>query len=70
MKKKRSLLNYIKRELTDLNKFLKYVEDRDCGLGEYRKYICMERTRGEYFDISIKPLMLIYQASKLNILLL
>ena len=70
MKKKKSLLNYIKRELTDLNKFLKYVDKRNCGLGNLKKYICMKRTSEEYFNISIKPLMLIYQASKKNVLLL
>lgn len=67
MKKKKSLLKYIKRELADLNTFLKHIEEKDVGLGEFKKQICMKRTREEYFNTCIKPLMYIYQASKKNI---
>ena len=42
MKKKKSLLKYIKRELADLNTFLEQIEEKDVGLGEFKKQMGVE----------------------------
>jgi len=58
-KKKKSLYKYIIKELADLNTMLDHIGKIDNDLF---KSIAIKRTRGEYFDIYIKPLMLIYQS--------
>ena len=61
MKKKKSLYKYIKKEMQELNTMLSEIDRLDNDLF---KHIALKRTREEYFNIYIKPLMLIYQASK------
>lgn len=61
MKKKKNLYKYIKKELAELNTMLDNINELDDDLF---KHIALRRTREEYFNIYIKPLMLIYQASK------
>ena len=61
MKKKKSLYKLIKKELADLTLMLNHIGTVDNDLF---KSIAIKRTRAEYFDIYIKPLMLIYQSRK------
>ncbi len=61
MKKKKSLYKYIKKEMKELNTMLDEIDKLDDDLF---KHIALRQTRTEYFNIHIKPLMLIYQASK------
>lgn len=63
MKKKKSLYKLIKRELKELNNMLDQIDKLD---NDIFKHIALKRTREEYFNKQIKPLMLIYQASKSN----
>ena len=58
MKKKKSLYKLIKKEL---NRMLEEIDKLDDDLF---KHIALRRTREDYFNNNIKPLMLIYQASK------
>ena len=58
-KKKKSLYKLIKKELAELNTMLDHIGKVDNDLF---KSIAIKRTRREYFDIYIKPLMLIYQS--------
>mgnify|MGYP003629816513 CR=1 FL=1 len=57
-KKKKSLYKLIKKELAELNTMLDHIGKVDNDLF---KSIAIKRTRREYFDIYIKPLMLIYK---------
>ena len=61
MKKKKSLYKYIKRELEELNVMLEHINKLD---DDIFKNIALRRTREDYFNQNIKPLMKIYQASK------
>ena len=61
MKKKKSLYKYIKRELEELNVMLEHINKLD---DDIFKHIALRRTRENYFNQNIKPLMEIYQASK------
>lgn len=61
MKKKKSLYKFIKKELADLTIMLNHIDKIDNDLF---KSIAIKRARAEYFDIYIKPLMLIYQSRK------
>jgi flagellar hook-associated protein FlgK len=61
MKKKKSLYKLIKKELAELNRMLDQIDKLD---NDIFKHIALKRTREEYFNKQIKPLMLIYQASK------
>jgi len=61
MKKKKSLYKYIKRELEELNVMLEHINKLD---DDIFKDIALRRTREDYFNQNIKPLMKIYQASK------
>ena len=61
MKKKKSLYKYIKRELEELNVMLEHINKLD---DDIFKDIALRRTREDYFNQNIKPLMEIYQASK------
>ena len=61
MKKKKSLYKYIKKEMKELNRMLDEIDELDDDLF---KHIALKRTREDYFNTYIKPLMLIYQASK------
>lgn len=61
MKKKKSLYKLIKKELKELNRMLDQIDKLD---DDIFKHIALKRTREEYFNKQIKPLMLIYQASK------
>ena len=63
MKKKKSLYKLIKKELAELNRMLDQIDKLD---NDIFKHIALKRTREEYFNKEIKPLMLIYQASKSN----
>ena len=63
MKKKKSLYKLIKKELAELNRMLDQIDKLD---NDIFKHIALKRTREEYFNKQIKPLMLIYQASKSN----
>ena len=60
MKKKKSLYKLIKKELRELNVMLEHINQLDNDLF---KHIALRRTREDYFNKEIKPLMLIYQAS-------
>lgn len=60
-RKKKSLYKLIKKELAELNTMLENINQLD---NDIFKHIALNRTRKEYFEIYIKPLMLIYQASK------
>ena len=61
MKKKKSLYKLIKRELKELNNMLDQIDKLD---NDIFKHIALKKTREEYFNKQIKPLMIIYQASK------
>tara|TARA_R100000781_G_scaffold107380_1_gene71601 strand:- start:164 stop:358 length:195 start_codon:yes stop_codon:yes gene_type:complete len=61
MRKKKNLYKLIKKELAELNRMLEEIDKLDNDL---IKHIAIRRTRVEYFNRNIKPLMLIYQASK------
>lgn len=61
MKKKKSLYKYIKKEMKELNRMLDEIDELEDDLF---KHIALKRTREDYFNTYIKPLMLIYQASK------
>jgi hypothetical protein len=61
MRKKKNLYKLIKKELAELNRMLEEIDKLDNDLF---KHIAIRRTRVEYFNRNIKPLMLIYQASK------
>ena len=63
MKKKKSLYKLIKRELKELNNMLDQIDKLD---NDIFKHIALKKTREEYFNKQIKPLMIIYQASKSN----
>ena len=63
MKKKKSLYKLIKKELAELNTMLEHIEKMD---DDIFKHIAIKRTRNDYFNKEILPLMLIYQASKNN----
>ena len=63
MKKKKSLYKLIKKELAELNTMLENIEKMD---DDIFKHIAIKRTRNDYFNKEILPLMLIYQASKNN----
>tara|TARA_R110002096_G_scaffold373137_1_gene566642 strand:- start:221 stop:412 length:192 start_codon:yes stop_codon:yes gene_type:complete len=63
MKKKKSLYKLIKKELAELNTMLENIEKMD---NDIFKHIAIKRTRNDYFNKEILPLMLIYQASKNN----
>lgn len=65
MKKKKSLYKLIKKELSELNVMLEHINQLDNDLF---KHIALRRTRETYFNKNIKPLMIIYQASKKNIM--
>lgn len=58
-KKKKSLYKLIKKELAELNTMLDYIGKVDNDLF---KSIAIKRTRRQYFNIYIKPLMLIYKS--------
>lgn len=60
-KKKKSLYKLIKKELAELNTMLEHIDKMD---DDIFKHIAIKRTRNEYFNKEILPLMLIYQASK------
>ena len=61
MRKKKNLYKLIKKELAELNRMLEEIDKLDNDLF---KHIAIRRTRVEYFNRNIKPLMLIYHASK------
>lgn len=61
MKKKKNLYKLIKNELRELNIMLDEIDKLDDDLF---KHIAMKRTRDEYYNQYIKPLMVIYQVSK------
>lgn len=63
-KKKKSLYKLIKKELAELNTMLEHIDKMD---DDIFKHIAIKRTRNEYFNKEILPLMLIYQASKKKI---
>lgn len=63
-KKKKSLYKLIKKELAELNTMLEHIDKMD---DDIFKHIAIKRTRNEYFNKEILPLMLIYQASKTNL---
>ena len=63
MKKKKNLYKLIKRELKELNTMLDQIDKLD---NDMFKHIALKKTREEYFNKQIKPLMIIYQASKSN----
>ena len=58
-KKKKSLYKLIKKELAELTIMLNHIDKIDNDLF---KSIAIKKARAEYFDIYIKPLMLIYQS--------
>tara|TARA_R110001632_G_scaffold154773_1_gene272912 strand:- start:3404 stop:3607 length:204 start_codon:yes stop_codon:yes gene_type:complete len=60
-KKKKSLYKLIKKELAELNTMLEHINKND---NDIFKHIALRRTRQDYFNTEIKPLMIIYQASK------
>ena len=60
MKKKKSLYKLIKKELAELNRMLDQIDKLD---NDIFKHIALKKTREEYFNKQIKPLMIIYQAS-------
>jgi hypothetical protein len=60
MKKKKSLYKLIKKELKELNIMLDEIDKLENDLF---KHIALRKTREEYFNKNIKPLMIIYQAS-------
>jgi hypothetical protein len=60
MKKKKSLYKLIKKELKELNMMLDEIDKLENDLF---KHIALRKTREEYFNKNIKPLMIIYQAS-------
>ena len=60
MKKKKSLYKLIKRELKELNNMLDQIDKLD---NDIFKHIALKKTREEYFNKQIKPIMIIYQAS-------
>jgi len=60
MKKKKSLYKLIKKELKELNIMLDEIDKLENDLF---KHIALRKTREEYFNQNIKPLMIIYQAS-------
>ena len=60
MKKKKNLYKLIKRELKELNTMLDQIDKLD---NDMFKHIALKKTREEYFNKQIKPLMIIYQAS-------
>tara|TARA_R110002111_G_scaffold234448_2_gene295506 strand:+ start:1017 stop:1211 length:195 start_codon:yes stop_codon:yes gene_type:complete len=59
-KKKKSLYKLIKKELAELNTMLEHINKND---NDIFKHIALRRTRQDYFNTEIKPLMIIYQAS-------
>ena len=61
MKKKKDLYKYIKKELADLNRMLEHINELE---EDIFKEIALNRTRKEYFEKYIQPLMFIYKASK------
>ena len=61
MKKKKSLYKNIKIELEEWNVMLEHINKLD---DDIFKHIALRRTREDYFNQNIKPLMEIYQASK------
>lgn len=61
-KKKKNLYKFIKKELTILNQGLEEINKREKNF-LFKSYF-IKKTRDEYFNTYIKPLMLIYQASK------
>jgi|TARA_R100001509_G_C4775781_1_gene184576 mRNA-degrading endonuclease YafQ of YafQ-DinJ toxin-antitoxin module len=61
MKKKKDLYKFIKKELADLNRMLEHINELE---EDIFKEIALHKTRQEYFEKYIKPLMLIYKASK------
>jgi|TARA_R110000796_G_scaffold31159_1_gene82890 hypothetical protein len=61
MKKKKSLYKLIKNELRELNIMLDQIDKLD---DDIFKHIALKRTRDEYYNKNIKPLMIIYQVSK------
>jgi hypothetical protein len=63
-KKKKSLYKLIKKELAELNTMLEHINKND---NDIFKHIALRRTRQDYFNKEIKPLMIIYQASKNNL---
>ena len=65
MKKKKSLYKYIKKELHELNIILEEINELDNSIF---KLIALRRARNDYFNENIKPLMIIYKASKNKIL--
>ena len=54
MKKKKSLYKLIKKELAELNRMLDQIDKLD---NDIFKHIALKRTREEYFNKEIKPLM-------------
>jgi hypothetical protein len=63
MKKKKSLYKLIKKELSELNVMLDEIDKLDDDLF---KHIALKRTRATYYNQNIKPLMIIYQTSKIK----
>ena len=63
MKKKKSLYKLIKKELSELNIMLDQIDKLDDDLF---KHIALKRTRDTYYNNNIKPLMIIYQTSKIK----
>ncbi len=61
MKKKKCLYKLIKKELKELNIMLDEIDKLDNDLF---KHIALKKTREDYFNKEIKPLMIIYQVSK------
>tara|TARA_R110000782_G_scaffold159179_1_gene251313 strand:- start:1944 stop:2138 length:195 start_codon:yes stop_codon:yes gene_type:complete len=61
MKKKKSLYKLIKNELRELNIMLDQIDKLD---DDIFKHIALKKTRDEYYNKNIKPLMIIYQVSK------
>jgi len=61
MNKKKCLYKLIKKELKELNIMLDEIDKLDNDLF---KHIALKKTREDYFNKEIKPLMIIYQVSK------
>tara|TARA_R110002020_G_scaffold474331_5_gene705362 strand:+ start:61 stop:255 length:195 start_codon:yes stop_codon:yes gene_type:complete len=59
--KKKNLYKYIKLQMKTMNEMLEEINQLDDDLF---KHIALRRTREQYYNLHIKPLMLIYQASK------
>jgi len=59
--KKKNLYKYIKLQMKILNDMLEEIDKKEKDIF---KDVALQKTREIYFNLHIKPLMFIYQASK------